>query len=158
MYHYRVSGLPNVWLANGFQWFNTAYGKAISFQDIDGLHAAIGRALLGKGELMGREFRFLRVELDLSQAELGKMFGRSDQAVALWEKGRGAPRWAQRILCGLYRERMGSVVKLADVLQIVEAKANGRKTVGVAKTTRLNFEKPKRGPWRLVEARQRAAA
>ena len=157
MYHFRMSGLPNVWLANGFQWVDTDYGRGISFQDIDGLHDAITRALLVKGELTGREFRFLRVELDLSQGELGTFFGRSDQTVALWEKGRGAPPWVQRILRGLVRERSGRAVKLFDVFQGADAKTNGRKAA-VAKPARLNFEKPKRGAWRLVQARQRAAA
>ena len=140
MYHYRISGLPNIWLANGFEWRDTAYGKAISFQDVDGLHAAIGRTLLGKGELTGREFRFLRVELDLSQAELGKMFGKSDQAVALWEKGRGAPQWAQRILLGLYRERMGRAVRLSELFLKPDSRANGRKALGAAKPARLIVE------------------
>lgn len=154
MFHYRTSGLPNVWLANGYQLVDTAYGEAVQYADPDGLHDAIGRFLCERGDLSGREFRYLRVELDLSQGELGRILGKSDQAVALWEKGRGAPLWAQRVLIGFYRERHGRPVKLSEIFAPVAPDAKRK-----ARPSRLTFEKAKRGGWRLVAApaRQRTA-
>ena len=157
MYHDLTSGLPNVWLVNGYQWADTAYGKAISFSDVEGLHRAIAQALIEKGELTGVEFRFFRRALDMSQGELGKVLGKSDQAVALWEKGRGAPLWAQRVLVGLYRESLGRPVRLSEIFAVPSVKAVTRKSAA-GRSARMTFEKPKRGAWRLVEPRQRAAA
>ncbi|MCE9522326.1 MAG: helix-turn-helix domain-containing protein [Alphaproteobacteria bacterium] len=158
MFHYRICGLPNVWLVNGYQWHDTNYGPAIGFTDIEGLQQAIARELVSKGQLTGAEFRYLRKAMDLSQADVGRMFGNSDQTVALWEKGRGAPQWAQGVICALYREQLGGRVKFSDVFRVARAKTGDRKASSGAKPAQLYFEKPKRGAWRLREVRQRAAA
>ena len=38
MYHYTESGLPNIWLVNGFVVKRTSYGKTVSIRDLEGLH------------------------------------------------------------------------------------------------------------------------
>ena len=40
-----------------------------------------------KAQLSGKEVRFLRKLMDLTQAELGVYLGRNHQSVARWEKG-----------------------------------------------------------------------
>ena len=81
-YHYVESGLPNVWLRNGFEKRQTPYGEGVSILDIKGLHRCISRALCDKpGQLTGPEFRFLRRELDFSQKMIGEIFGRSDRSI-----------------------------------------------------------------------------
>lgn len=86
-YHYRECGLDNVWLLNGYELHDTPYGKGVSFVDVEGLDAAIAKALTEKpAPLTGRELRFLRIMLDMSQKSLGELFGKSAQTVALWEK------------------------------------------------------------------------
>lgn len=119
MYHYTESGLRNVWLANGFTFQKTAYGKGVSFQNIDGLHREIGRWLCSHSpRLKGPEFRFLRHELDLSQAALAKLLGNDAQSIALWEKGRvKVPAWADRLLRALYREHAGENVKIRALIE-----------------------------------------
>ena len=48
---------------------------------------AIGKGLIKKaGPLTGKEFRFLRLELDLSQKALGQLLDKTDQTIAGWEK------------------------------------------------------------------------
>lgn len=42
MYRYAESGLPNVWLANGYSMHDSAHGRGVSIEDIEGLHRAIG--------------------------------------------------------------------------------------------------------------------
>ena len=37
MYHYRESGLDNVWLVNGYKKHKTSAGPAVSFEDVDAL-------------------------------------------------------------------------------------------------------------------------
>lgn len=123
MYHYIDSGLPNVWLVNGYRTIKSPYGKATSIDDVEGLHRSIGRRLaMEKPRLSGREFRFLRKELGLSQAALAQWFGNTEQAVAKWEKGVRPPAWADRVLRQVYLEQAGGSQRFTDLLQrLVEA-------------------------------------
>ena len=87
MYHYKSCGLDNVFLKNGFAIKQTPYGPAVAIEDIEGLHLAIASDLLRqKTPLTGAQFRFLRKEQDLTQAEMAAILGVSEQTVAAWEK------------------------------------------------------------------------
>ena len=87
MYHYTECGLDNVWLENGYNVRNTPYGKAVSIDDADGLHVVLANAVVNKpGRITGKELRFLRVHLALSQSSLGKCLGATEQSVSLWER------------------------------------------------------------------------
>jgi DNA-binding transcriptional regulator YiaG len=102
-HHYTDSGLDNVWLESGYTIEeNPNYGPLISINNIRGLHEAIGRWLISQPRtLSGAEFRFLRLELDLSQKSLGLILGATEQAVAKWEKARDKPvanKAAERLL------------------------------------------------------------
>lgn len=103
-YHYTESGLPNVWLANGYTLRHSKYGDGVSIRDVDGLHRAIGHALAHKSRLTGTEVRFLRKEMGLSQRGLGELLGVTDQAVALWERKGQLPKTADRLLRLIYLE------------------------------------------------------
>ena len=99
MLKYDDGGLRNVWLANGYETHDTAYGKALSYRHIHGLTRAICAALVNKpAPLSGAEFRYLRLHLRLSQVSLGKMLDVSEQSVALWEKRGRIPRLADKHL------------------------------------------------------------
>jgi len=107
MYHYQASGLPYVFLKNGYERVATPYGQGVTIHDLPGLHKAIGEMLVcSMHPLLGCEFRFLRAELGLSQAELAELLGRDVQSVARWEKGRNkrVDPAAERVLRLLYRE------------------------------------------------------
>lgn len=105
MYHYTESGLRDVWLANGYEKRDSPYGKSVAIRDIEGLHRAICRRLIAtRPRLTGAEFRFIRKELDLSQAGLARLLGNDAQSVALWERKGRIPMWADRFLRALYRE------------------------------------------------------
>ena len=107
-HHYTTCGLDSVYLVNGFEYHATGYGPGVSIRDLDGLHRAIGTHLVGlKRELTGREFRFLRIELDMSQKTLGVIFKKTDQAVAKWEKGNKVPREVDILLRNIYMESIG---------------------------------------------------
>lgn len=87
MYHYKSCGLPNVWLKNGYTEHETAYGKGVAIEDLEGLHKAICRSIIeAPTKLTGAELRFLRKEMNLSQKRLGSLLGVEDQTVANWEK------------------------------------------------------------------------
>lgn len=103
MYHYTDGGLRNTWLANGYERMDTPYGKAVSIQDAPGLTRAICKALIRKNsKLTGAEFRYLRQAILMSQAALGKALGRTDQAIAGWEKTSKVPKFADQMLRVFY--------------------------------------------------------
>lgn len=87
-YHYTECGLENVYLVSGYDSEDDAeLGTMVYVRDADKLHCAIGEWLVrNKKVLSGNELRFLRKEMNLTQAELGSLLGMTDQAVARWEK------------------------------------------------------------------------
>jgi putative transcriptional regulator len=112
-YHYTESGLDNIWLENGFTLeTHPNYGELVSIWNVQGLHLAIGRWLIGQPRrLTGAEFHFLRTEMDLSQRLLGQLLGVTDQAIAKWEKARQRPvanTSAERLLRLAYSNSIGA--------------------------------------------------
>lgn len=107
-YHYTECGLDNVYLLNGFEPVDTPRGLGVTIRNREGLHRAIGLWLVrDKRNLTGKEFRFLRHELNLTQQNLAELLGVNVQAIARWEKGRtkepiDGP--AQRMLRLMYSE------------------------------------------------------
>jgi len=88
MHQYFGAGLDNVYLKNGYTVRKYGNERVVSVEDVEGLHRAIAATVISKTSRMtGAEFRFLRIEMDLSQNMLGQMFGVSDQTIASWEKG-----------------------------------------------------------------------
>lgn len=116
--HYTMCGLDNVYLVNGFRLRSTPYGKGFSIENIDGLHAAIGRRLIQERKtLTGKEVRFLRHEMDLSQNRLATLLGVDEQTVARWEKGQAnisGP--ADKMIRLLYSEWVGAKTNVAHLL------------------------------------------
>ena len=77
-YQYRECGLDNMYLLNGFTVKRTKHGETVTIHDMDGLHRVIGSYLVRERKtLNGREVRFLRHELELSQKTLGELLGKS---------------------------------------------------------------------------------
>jgi DNA-binding transcriptional regulator YiaG len=116
MYHYTESGLDNVYLKNGFEY---VAGEVV-FRDIDALQAAIGRELVRlRRRLTGKEFRFLRSELLLSQATLANILGVKELTVLRWEKGHSEiPVTAEAVVRMMYLESLGKRgKKVKDLLE-----------------------------------------
>jgi putative transcriptional regulator len=123
-YHYQESGLDSVWLEDGFTITDHPnYGELVSIEDVHGLHRAIGHWLIGQPrKLTGAEFRFLRVELDLSQRALGHILGSTEQAIAKWEKARKKPvanTAAERLLRVAYSRYIDGSAEFASILDRV---------------------------------------
>jgi DNA-binding transcriptional regulator YiaG len=118
MYQYRESGLENVYLVNGVRKTKTPYGDAIAIVDQEGLHAVIGKALCEKpNRLTGREFRFLRHELDQTQKCLGELLGVGVKSIESWESAKGGDKpipndSANRLVRLLYREAVDGSQKV----------------------------------------------
>ena len=109
MYHYTLSGLDNIWLKNGYQEHEYGGQKGISIHDLDGLHRKIALSIVNKkAPISAKEFKFLRIEMDMSQKLIGDLMGKSDQMIAHWEKGNSAiPVLADKAIRDLYMESIG---------------------------------------------------
>lgn len=92
-YHFKAVGLPNIYLQNGVTIENDeGYGEIVTIENIDGLCRAIGMHIIEKPTpLGGAEFRYLRKQMELTQAELADLMRVEPQTVANYEKGRGIP-------------------------------------------------------------------
>ena len=136
MYHYTESGLDNIYLANGFVIDGPPGRQMVVIKDIDGLHRAIGRMLIDcKKNLTGREVRFLRQEMLMSQATLAKLLDVSEQAVHRWEKGKTGqvPKPAEALIRLLYREQLGQAG--SSIRESLEAAAELEDAIGGARMT-----------------------
>ena len=87
-YRYTECGLDNV-LIEGMKPCTDDHGEAVYYiQNPVGLHKVIAAGIVQhpKG-ISGKELRFLRTEMGMTQAELGKLLHRDAQTIARWEKG-----------------------------------------------------------------------
>lgn len=130
MYHYTDGGLRNVWLKNGYVEAKTPYGKAVAFQDLEGLIKAICLALVQRpGKLTGAEFRYVRCNMLLSQKALGSLMEYSEQAIAKWEKTGKIPKAVEFFLRSLYlgkndgNKRISSMI---DTANLIDKAANSK--------------------------------
>lgn len=118
MYHYTECGLDNVWLENGYVVKKTAYGKATSIYESIGLHQVLAMELTQKkGRVTGKELRFMRTVLGMSQEGLGKCVGATEQSVSLWERTGKVPQYADSILRLLVSEKLNGNSKVTDVIE-----------------------------------------
>lgn len=123
MYHYKECGLENIYLANGYHEAVGSRGRTVSIEDVEGLHRAIGEHLArDKKYLDGREARFLRQEMGLSQSNLALLLGKDEQSIARWEKKRltdreKIPTDSERMIRFLYLEYIGDDTPMREFLQ-----------------------------------------
>ncbi len=119
---YTGCGLDDIWLVSGYE-IETFDGEdAISVRDLDGLHAAIGRSLVRRKKLLtGKEIRFLRVQMDLSQSKLARLVGCDAQQIARYEKGQNKmPGAVDRILRMLYLQHLDDPVAVQSFLETLD--------------------------------------
>ena len=136
-YHYRASGLDNVYLLNGVGIEQSSYGPMMNIDDINGLHHAIGLYIVGKTEPMtGAEFRFLRNQLELTQAELGKRLRVSNQTIANYEKEKSGLGPADPFIRGFYLLNLLPEHTPIDVLKKIVIQMAARKHADLPAPTR----------------------
>jgi transcriptional regulator with XRE-family HTH domain len=86
-FHYKMSGLDDIYLLNGFKVHETSHGRGVSVEGADDLHKAIGRYLILNRKVLGpKDIRFLRKNMGFTQEDLGKCLGVTGQTVARYEK------------------------------------------------------------------------
>jgi len=123
--HYKTCGLDDVYLLSGYEVKQTPYGESISIKNLDDLNKAIGYHLVSEEKkLSGKELRFLRKQMDLTQAELGVYLGLSDQQVARWEKAKNEiKKSTDHLMRILYLDHLDGNVKVIETLKDLDEKA-----------------------------------
>lgn len=87
-YHYRECGLDNVMVYGVVPCVDDDGEKVVTIANITGLHRAIAQEIVTHDAgISGKELRFLRTEMGMTQAELAKIVHHEAQSVARWEKG-----------------------------------------------------------------------
>jgi len=87
-YHYIECGLDNVYI-NGLSPIVDDDGdEVIQIPFIAALHAEVARGIImSKGAISGKELRFLRTEMGMTQAQLAEKVDVDGQTVGRWERG-----------------------------------------------------------------------
>jgi len=145
-YQYTMCGLDDIYLAGGYDRTETEYGNGVVIHHMDDLHQAIGAYLAtSKKTLDGKEIRFLRHQMDLTQAQLGDILRVTDQTVARWEKSEvPIPGPEDLLLRVVY---LGHLSKQVDI----RALADALRASDAAPYDKLLFAPTKRG-WEAVAA------
>lgn len=120
--HYKGCGLDDVYLLSGYELEKTPHGEGVSIKNLDELREAIGCYLASqKKALSGKELRFLRDEMGLTQSQLGKLIGLTSQQVARWEKEQceiSGP--ADLAVRALFLEHQGKNINLRELAESLE--------------------------------------
>ena len=95
LYHYKISGLDNVYLKGGVEEFicPKCGSRSTAIRNPIGLHKAItGSLALAKRRLSGNELRFLREQLGFSAEELASLVEYSEEHIRKIESGSTSPK------------------------------------------------------------------
>lgn len=87
-YRYDESGLENVVLKGLTVQTADDGEETLTIPRINLLHQVLVEVVAGKhGRLTARELRFLRTEMELTQAQLAELVHRDVQSIGRWERG-----------------------------------------------------------------------
>lgn len=125
MIPYSHFALENLFLENGFERQETAYGEATSYVDEDGLEECIRRILLRTPvRLNGRQLRFLRRGLGLSQEAFGQLIEKDGQTVARLEKSHeDVPKMIDLVIRARYFAQIEPSKSIGEILSIHDCTA-----------------------------------
>jgi DNA-binding transcriptional regulator YiaG len=88
IYRYTDCGLDNVFIDGMDPCIDHGGDEVYSIPNPRGLHKAIAAGIVEHPKGMsGKELRFLRTEMGMTQTDLAKLVHRDAQTVARWEKG-----------------------------------------------------------------------
>jgi len=123
VYHYKGCGLDDVYLKSGYDIEKTPYGNGVRVKNLDELHQQIGLYLVKfRKSLSGKEIRFLRHQIDLTQSELARFFGCNVQQVARYEKNENKLTGpADRLLRIIYEEHVKAEGSVREILEMLDS-------------------------------------
>lgn len=153
LYHYRESGLDNVYLQD-IPVFPCQCGeRLVQIQAIDRLHDAIAYHLLKKPSLLtGPEFRFLRKWVGLTANQLATLLGvKTRISVSRWENGKApitaSTDHAMRLLVMRLKEealhrRMFTEIEIQEQFERIATKPTKSERITITKETIENLPFP----------------
>lgn len=121
IYRYTECGLDNV-LIHGVEFVcDDAGDEVVCIPNVNGLHRVIAEAILSrKGSISGRELRFIRTEVGLTQAELASLVHREPLAISRWERGESPIDANAQVLIRLYAMERLKLRSEASVKDLAE--------------------------------------
>lgn len=137
-YHYAECGLDHVFIAEGVIEKDDVGDRTFRFPAINRLHKAIAEAIIeSDGLLDGKEIRFLRTEMGMTQSELAKLLDRNSQTVARWEKGeKDVDRAQDTLIRQLSAERiLGRALKTTELLGLERIRSANNNMIKLKHTT-----------------------
>lgn len=120
--HWSACGLDDVWLMSGYETENIDGEEVIIIKNLDGLHHAISSYLVSEKKLLnGKEIRFLRQQLELTQSELARLVGCDAQQIARYEKNENKISGpSDRLLRMLILEKLDKSISVKSLLEIID--------------------------------------
>lgn len=121
-YHYTGCGLDDVYLASGYDIEEGNYGRGVRIRNLDKLREAIGLYLVVERKLLnGKELRYLRQQMNLTQTELARFIGCGPQQIARYEKEANVPGPADRMIRLMYKDHVSTKgVNIRKVLNCLD--------------------------------------
>ena len=87
-YRYTDSGLDNVMIEGVNLLPDDSGDECLTIPNVNGLHKTIAHGIVvRRGSISGRELRFIRTEMGMTQAQLAEMLHREPLAISRWERG-----------------------------------------------------------------------
>ncbi|OGW64908.1 MAG: hypothetical protein A3H49_02690 [Nitrospirae bacterium RIFCSPLOWO2_02_FULL_62_14] len=153
LYHFRESGLPNVFLQNITLYQCACGDKLVQIPALERLLDAIACNLLKKRTLLtGLEFRFLRKWIGLRANDLAALLGvKSRISISRWENGRApltaAMDHAMRLLVMRVKEeavkqRMFTEIEIQEQFERISAKPGKPERMVITQKTLDNLPFP----------------
>lgn len=88
---YTESGLDNILIVGMNTHVDDGGEKSITIPNINGLHRVIALGIVRrKTSISGKELRFLRTEMGMTQAALAQVVHREPLTISRWERGEDA--------------------------------------------------------------------
>ena len=118
-FNYRGCGLDGIWLTSGYDLDTVDGEEAVCVRNLDGLHKAIALSLVNRKKMLtGKEVRFLRHQLNLTQSYLARLLGCDAQQVARYEKEASKmPGPVDRLLRMLVQEHFENGLSVLELLR-----------------------------------------
>ena len=136
-YHYRESGLDNLYLTEVEIWECPCGEEVVGIPNLPGLHDLIARTLVQKKSfLKGGEIRFLRKNLALPAKDFAALLGVDPATVSRWENGKQTP--------GPLADRFIRMVYAASKGLPLEQVMEGFSSIGPDAELPLHFRLPRR--------------
>ena len=146
-YHYTECGLDNIIIEADLIAIDDKGEKIVTIPAIGQLHNIIAQGLVAQeNALSGKEIRFLRTEMGMTQAELAQLLHRDTQTVGRWERGEVALDATQDIFI---RQLAAEKLQLF-IEKSVERQSRKVTPKAYREPIHIQLTKNKKAPYKLV--------